>query len=101
MYVIQFCKILINSFFETIETFHVNKIFYFMKKHLIFWLTLVGGTKGSQIQLYRHNHWYEKTILTIIFFEMIESGTTSVPRCFTKPNNKWGRLFVTGTEVLK
>ena len=48
MYVIQFCKVLIISFFGTIETFHVNKVFYFMKKHLIFWLTLVGGTTGSQ-----------------------------------------------------
>ena len=31
---------------------------------------------------------------------MNESGTTEVPRWFTKPNNKWRRLFVTGTEVI-
>ena len=48
MYVIQFCKVLIFSFFETIETFHVNKVFHFMKKHSIFWLTVVSGTTGSQ-----------------------------------------------------
>ena len=34
------------------------------------------------------------------YFEMNESGTTAVPRWFTKPNNKWRRLFVTGTEVI-
>ena len=31
---------------------------------------------------------------------MNESGTTAAPRWFTEPNNKWRRLFVTGTEVI-
>ena len=88
MYVIQLCKVLIISFFETIEssceqsvllhekTFNLltntSKWYYRVVKYKYNYIDIITGMKeSSRLSSY---------------FVMNESGTTAKPRWFTKPN---------------